>query len=213
MIARNHLGASARALMIVTLIAATRSAASEPSGAPGSPRFVALGSVRGLSSNAAAAFTEGFRGAFSAELLDTEREVRGRVAPDIPLSSRFRLLEGSKGGDTFRIDVAFRLDSIPGGKPRDPKSGSRTTRKPAARTTPVLEATVICVDPVAPDSTIAAGRLRFAPPDTAGAGFAREMGRDVGLLALESLHHRTADLVPDLRLTLARGARVPAGKP
>jgi hypothetical protein len=213
--------------------AAAPSAAADaaPPPAPGLPNFVAV-VLDGLAADSVRApFMAGFRGPFSGSTFHTERPGlrAGTWLPGVPLSNRFRMIEGTPATGTWQAHVAIEWlrpgeaagdsDGVDGtnaargtlAKPTRTKGRAQTKAKPnpaklAAPNFPGARVTYWALSPEA----VAAGaratperetlRFRFAPQ--AGPKFWSQAGRRAALLLLESLHHQSQDLDADLRLRL-----------
>ena len=150
----------------------------------------------------------GFRGAFAQTSFATERPgaKRAHYVPGIPVSSRFRLIEGSTGEGAFRLQVVieWRSAADSGSISRVPDSTATTN-----------EATVL-IAALSPEAAAANARpipvrerMVFHFPAEPRTKFYSSVGWRVALLSLETLHHLTEDLDPDLRLRLDQVDRTP----
>ncbi len=155
--------------------------------APGGPQFAI---VTGLDEApvrdraARAAFVAGFRGAFGEGQLQTVPDSDDPAAVTVPIGNRFRLLEGDVQGfdDTWQASVSF--DAL--------APGDATVSWYAVHSS---VAAVVRIAPHRARLVLRAGKGEAAP------GWS-EMGRQIGLLVLESLHHATGDLPDGERLRL-----------
>jgi len=211
--------------------AAPPAAAAAPPPAPGLPNFVAVvfdglgaDSVRGP-------FMAGFRGAFSDPTFSTERPgVRTEVRlPGIPLSNRFRLLEGTPATGTWQAQVAIEWLK-PGQAAAESSGAEATTAERAAPTKPTSsnrraqvaskakQARTIAQNfpgarvtfwALSPEAVAAGARvmpqretLRFRFEPAVGPKFWSQAGRRAALLLLEALHHQSEDLDAEVRIRL-----------
>jgi hypothetical protein len=204
---------------------------SAPPPAPGLPNFVAV-VFDGLGADSVRApFMAGFRGAFSDPTFSTDRpSVRtSERLPGLPLSNRFRLLEGTPATGTWQAQVAIEwlkpgeaaaessgAEAATSGReaPAKPKSAigraqAVTKAKKAkiiASNFPGARVTYWAISPEA----VAAGvrvipdretlRFRFQP--AAGPKFWSQAGRRAALLLIEKLHHLSEDLGADIQIKL-----------
>ena len=199
--------------------------------APGMPNFATV-IVEGVPDSVRPAFMGGFRGAFTEASFRTERPgVReGTMLPGVPLSNRFRMLEGTPARGTWQAQVSLEwlvsgkaapkasaaagaTEGRGGGGGRSlearpvPKGRSGTDAKaPPAPNLPGVRVTYFALTPeaVAAGARVIPDReiLRFHFGATAGARYWSQAGRSVALLLLESLHHQSEDLDADMKLTL-----------
>jgi hypothetical protein len=184
--------------------------------APGIPHFTHLVSIDGLPADrdATRAFMAAFRGAFAQASFVTEKleARRKQYVQGIPISNRFRLIEGSSGEGTFQLQVVIEWTSL-----RDTASSPAlpdSTAAPAPDSTTSREATVLIVA-LSPEAAAAQARpipvrerLVFHFPVEPRSKFFSAVGRRVAMLSLETLHHLTDDLDRDLRLRIDRVDRV-----
>lgn len=201
--------------------------AASPPPAPGMPNFVmvvfdglAADSVRGP-------FMAGFRGAFGDPTFATERPgVRvGQWLPGIPLSNRFRLLEGTPAEGTWQAQVAMEwlkpgtaasnlgVDGGKGSGRNAPSSPTPTKRRSVTRplrpdpAVPMLPGARMTYWALTPEAVAAGARviperetLRFRFATSAGPKFWSQAGRRAALVLIEALHHQSEDLDADIRI-------------
>ena len=192
---------------VMALFAAASAAAPAPRAippAPGAPRFARFAGLDcrpcadSLSRNA---FMSTLRGAFAQPSFPTERAGArpGAYRMSLPLTNRFRLLEGTSGEGAWQVQLT--LDNRPAARRGDP--GSRAAAEAGhAGTGGDLELAFYALSPEA----VAAGvrampfRDRLALPGRPGAEFCARAGRAAALHVLEALHHLSGDLDADTRL-------------
>jgi hypothetical protein len=193
-------------LLLVGCPFAPREAFAATPAGPGMPYFVRLTALEGApkDSLAAAAFSSGFRGAFSDESFRAERMNGSRATPAAAVTNRFRMLESmgapdDSAGDSYHAQVT--LDWLR--NPPPPRGMLVAPARPGVRITWFT----LTPEAVAAGARVIPTRvlLKFevgTPP--------AEMGRQVALLVLESLHHLSGDLDEDVRLALGNTLRLPA---
>jgi hypothetical protein len=168
---------------------------------PGVPNLAWLSSIEGVPGDAAdrRAFMSGFRGAFAEGAYATERERGGRPVASIPVSARFRLIEGTGGWGVWNVHVVVAW-SEPQAAPRG-----------AAARGPTLELTVAALSPEAVEQgarPIPARVTLALEPAATRAESMRAAGRATALVALDRLHHLSGDLDEDTHLALGPARRV-----
>ncbi len=166
------------------------------------------------------AFMAAFRGAFAEGAYATERDVNGEPAASLPLSARFRLIEGTGGWGAWGVHVVLRLKTaqdICAHPDLDPFAASVISVTVESRTPKAEEAG----QPVVPVTTWLrlGGGVTCDPKHEPIAGqrdltmgWWRELGRATGLLALERLHRLSGDLDADTRFALGPAERVSAAE-
>ena len=191
--------------LIAGIVATCPATAATPA-APGLPYFVRLTALEGAprDSATAAAFSSGFRGAFSDVSFATERLRGTRATPAAALTNRFRLLESmgapdDSAGPSYQTQVTLEWLRTP-----PPPRGLLV-----APARPTVRVTWFALTPeaVAAGARVMPSRvlLKFEAGTPSG-----EMGREVALLVLESLHHLSGDLDENARLALGGTLRSPA---
>ena len=195
-------------LLMLSLLASTlasRPAAAATPAAPGTPFFVQLTALEGAprDSLAAVAFSSGFRGAFSDESFATERMSGSRATPAAAITNHFRLLESmgapeDSAGHSYQTQVT--LDWLR--TPPPPRGMLVVPARPTVRVTWFA---------LSPEAVAAGARVmpsRVQLKFEAGTA-PEEMGREVALLVLETLHHLSGDLDESARLALGKTLRSP----
>jgi hypothetical protein len=180
----------------------------------GAPHFVWLDAFEGLPADTLGGVEvlAGFRGAFASLLLATQvvKSEHPHTEISLPLSNRFRLIEGSSGYGTWRLQVAIR--------PEGRFSGAAVTDADSTGTLDLVVFQIFAAalppdaDPETARPIPSRARVSFREPRTADEALALydEIGRTVGLFALEHLHQRSGDL--DANAEIQFGERVFRGE-
>lgn len=180
---------------------------------PGVPNLAWLSSIEIAPAPADSlrrAFMSAFRGAFAEGAYATERERDGRPAASVPVSARFRLIEGTSGWGVW--DVRVVVEPAARGSANDPAEfqvlvAVLSPQSAEAGARPIPLRTGIAIDAAHPGAD-AAGRP--GPRARSSTEIWRDAGRATALLALEGLHHLSGDLDEDTRLGLGPARRLPA---
>ncbi len=170
---------------------------------PGAPNLAWLASLEfdpPLADSLGRAFMAAFRGAFAEGAYATERERDGRPAASVPVSARFRLIEGTGGWGAWNVQIVLNVVSSGPSQP------------------PGYRITVAALSPQAVEAGArpipARAGFSIEPGEPAGPGDGRSamrrtpseswriVGRTAGLLALEHLHHLSGDLDENARFAL-----------
>jgi hypothetical protein len=172
---------------------------------PGAPNLAWLSSIEvqpGLADSLRRMFMGSFRGAFAEGAYATEREVHGQPAASIPVSARFRLIEGTSGWGVWNVQVVVKPAAAPAGRPSDRLTVTIAVQSPEAADAgarPIPAVVDLVIDRDEPrDGT----RVTRTP-----SAWWRIAGRATALLALEQLHHATGDLDEDTHMTLGPARR------
>jgi hypothetical protein len=182
----------------------------QPGAPAGFPNLAFLDSIGGLppDSRATRAFIASFRGAFTDEYFLTERtDVEASSVSD-PLTNRFHLAEGNAFGDEWKLGVTIEGWWGFAGRIPPPADTVLVRRRGSG-----LRVAISVLSASAADSSASPVMTRqdvmIEDPSGPHMEFFSHAGRTVGLLAIESLHHRSGDLDADVRVQLDRAVRAP----
>lgn len=171
--------------------------------APGVPHFAWLDAFEGLPADTLGGIEvlSGFRGAFASLMLPTQ-VVKGEydaTQMSVPLSNRFRLVEGTTGAGAWRLQVAIRPEGRFAGGAAD---GRDSTDMRLVVFQIIAAAIPPDADPEVARPVPSRVRVSFPEPRNADEALALYdvIGRTIGLFALEDLHHRAGELDTDVEI-------------
>lgn len=193
--------------------------AKAPPPAPGNPEFAWLVAIENLPADSVgrAAFLSGFQGGFAENTLKVERYSQGakQWLPTVPISNRFRLLQGTDGEGAWQVYVTLEWEP--------PLTKGVTVVVPTTldSVASMLQSTLhqpinLLVTLLIHSPAMVAANARPQPervllsltaPREPRDRFERGVGADVARLVLERLHQLHEDMRESDRVTLVEATR------
>jgi hypothetical protein len=197
---------------IIVVMLTGAAPAPKPEAVPGAPNLAFLTSIEGLPTDSLAArtFVAGFRGAFIDTHFLTEKAdaPSGMKRASEPLTNRFHLVGGDRFGGEWELQVTVMgWWGVGVGVPPPADTAGARARGAGLRVNVAVLSPAAAEVGARPIPT--REDLAFEFPLAPRRDFFALAGRMVGLLAVESLHHQSADLDEDTRVRLDRTVRAP----